>query len=141
MAINDGANLGRLVHAAYDKREFALAEGSIAETFTWRVVPFGTGSAGVAGYREVMEAWSSAFPDSTATPVKIIEGGDQAAIEFMFSGTHDGVLSTPTGDVAPTGKKVDISVCNVYRCADGKLIEAHSYFDAATMMRQLGLMP
>jgi hypothetical protein len=92
MGKNDAADLGRAAHAAYDKRDFSGPEATIADSFTWTIVPFGTGSAGVAGYREVMEAWSTAFSDSTATPTAVIEGGDQAAIEFVFSGTHDGVF-------------------------------------------------
>ena len=139
MGKNDAAELGRAAHAAYDKRDFSGPEATIADTFTWTVVPFGTGSAGVAGSREVMETWSTAFSDSTATPTAVIEGGDQAAIEFLFSGTHDGVLPTPDGGIEPTGQRVELDVCNVFRALDGKLVECRSYFDAATLMRQLGL--
>jgi len=139
MGTNDAAELGRATHAAYDKRDFAGPEPRIADSFTWTVVPFGTGSAGVAGYREVMETWSTAFPDSTATPTAVIDGGDQAAIEFVFSGTHNGVLPTPNGDVEPTGQRLELDVCNVFRAVDGRLVECRSYFDAATLMRQLGL--
>jgi predicted ester cyclase len=141
VANGDGARLSRAIHEAYNSREFAGPESSISDTFTWNVVPFGAGSKGVAGYREVMETWSSAFPDSTVDTTHLIDGGDTGAIQFVFRGTHNGPLQTPTGPIAPTGRSVEVSVCNVFHTQGGKVTEANSYFDAATMMRQLGLAP
>jgi predicted ester cyclase len=137
---NEGAKLGQAVHEAYNKREFAGPEASISDDFTWTVVAFGApGAKGVAGYREVMDGWTSAFPDSTVDTTAVTEGVDSEAIQFFFRGTHNGVLATPNGELAPTGRAVDIPVCNVYRVRNGQLVEAYSYFDAATLMRQLGL--
>jgi predicted ester cyclase len=137
---NEGMKLGQAVHEAYNSRKFSGPEATISDDFTWTVVAFGApGSKGVAGYREVMEGWSTAFPDSTVNTTAVIEGVDSEAIQFFFRGTHNGTLATPNGELAPTGRSVDISVCNVYRARNGKLVEAYSYFDAATLMRQLGL--
>lgn len=62
-------------------------------------------------------------------------------VEFMGRGTHTGPLHTPTGDVPATGRRVDLPFCDVHRIEDGKITNGRSYFDLATMMRQLGLMP
>jgi len=137
--VSETAKFGRTIHDAYNSRDFSGPESSIADDFTWTVMPFGSGSKGVAGYREVMETWSTAFPDSTADPTTVIEGGEYEVVLFSFHGTHNGPLPTPTGELAPTGRSVDIPVCNVYRARNGMVTEACSYFDAATLLRQLGV--
>jgi steroid delta-isomerase-like uncharacterized protein len=141
MANGDGARLGEAIHDAYNSRDFASADSSISDDFTWTVVPFGAGSSGVAGYREVMETWSTGFPDSKAETTSLIDGGDEGVIQFIFRGTHNGPLQTPNGEIPPTGRSVEISVCNVWKASGGKVVSGHSYFDAATLMRQLGLAP
>ena len=52
-----------------------------------------------------------------------------------------GTLRTPMGDVPPTGKRVELQLCEVHRIEGGKIRSSTSYFDSAAMTAQLGLMP
>jgi hypothetical protein len=47
----------------------------------------------------------------------------------------------PAGPIAPTQKKLDLKFCEFFRIKDGLVSEGHTYFDAATLMRQLGVSP
>ncbi len=140
MAGQDGVRIAQLINDAYNSRDFARPEELIAEDFAWTFVAFGATSTGVAGYREVMQAWATGFPDSRVDLTSLIDGGDYGVAQFMFRGTHTGPFRGPTGEISPTGRSVEIPGCNIWRTQNGKLVEGHSYFDAATMMRQLGLM-
>ena len=87
-----------------------------------------------------MQAWSTGFPDSRVDTTSLIDGGDYGVVQFIFRGTHTGPFRGPTGEIPPTGRAMEIPACNIWRTRHGKLVEAHTYFDAATMMRQLGLL-
>jgi ketosteroid isomerase-like protein len=60
---------------------------------------------------------------------------------FSGRGTHDGTLPTPNGDVPPTGRTIDTPFTWFCDVADGKLARVGDYYDAMTIMAQLGLVP
>jgi predicted ester cyclase len=49
-----------------------------------------------------------AFPDLRLEINQLLTDGPAAAAEGTQVGTHDGVLHTPNGDVAPTGRAVEL---------------------------------
>jgi len=64
-----------------------------------------------------------------------------AAAEGTIAGTHDGVLHTPNGDVAPTGRAVELRWAAVY-ATDGETLKSeHLFFDQMDLLGQLGLLP
>lgn len=87
--------------------------------------------AGVA----VAKMYKTAFPDMRPEILSTITNGDTAVTEFRVRGTHRGDL----GGIAPTGKSVDMTVCNVVEVRDGKVYREREYFDSMTMWSQLGL--
>lgn len=56
-------------------------------------------------------------------------------------GTHDGVLHTPNGDVAPTGRAVELRWAAVYVTDGDTLKSEHLFFDQMDFLGQLGLLP
>jgi ketosteroid isomerase-like protein len=50
-------------------------------------------------------------------------------------------MSSPGGEVPPTGRSLETRFCEVLDIRDGKITDARSYFDLAGIMIQLGLMP
>jgi ketosteroid isomerase-like protein len=67
--------------------------------------------------------------------------GDVAVEEGTFTGTHDGVLRSPTGEIPPTGRPVRIEYVQVLRFRDGKHASFDLLFDRLSMLEQLGLFP
>jgi predicted ester cyclase len=61
-----------------------------------------------------------------------------AVVEFWGRGTHTGPLETPKGTIPPTGRRVEWQLCFVYDVHHGKVHHVREYFDAATLMAQLG---
>ena len=56
---------------------------------------------------------------------------------MTWSGTQQGEWM----GMPPSGKRMSINVIDIFRAADGKLVEHWGLTDGMTMMQQLGAMP
>jgi predicted ester cyclase len=97
-----------------------------------------SGRADVLGFIAVFQ---EAFPDLRLEIEQLLTDGAAAAAEGKMKGTHDGVFHTPNGDVAPTGRALDLRWAAVY-LTDGNTIKSeHLFFDQMDFLGQLGLLP
>ncbi|MGH2720151.1 MAG: ester cyclase [Actinomycetota bacterium] len=96
------------------------------------------GSGEVVAYFSVF--WD-AFPDLRFTLERLVEEGASVAVFGRCTGVHRGPLRAPGGDVAPTGRGLDLPVSTFYDIRDGRIASARLTFDQATLLGQLGLMP
>jgi len=78
-----------------------------------------------------------ALPDFLSTLEEMLGEGDKVVGRFTHRGTH---LHDFMG-IPASGRKVEVEAINIYRVADGKLVEAWGEVDTVGLMRQLGLMP
>ena len=86
-------------------------------------------------------SWFGAFPDTRVDVHDLHIVGDVAVEEGTFTGTHDGILHTPTGDIPPTGRPVRVEYLQVLRFRDGKHVSFNLMFDRLQMLEQLGHAP
>lgn len=86
-------------------------------------------------------AFQEAFPDLRLEINQLLSDGPAAAAEGTMTGTHDGVLHTPDGDVAPTGRALALRWAAVYVTDGGTLKSEHLFFDQMDFLGQLGLLP
>ena len=63
--------------------------------------------------------------------------GDKVVLRFTFHGTHQGEFM----GVAPTGKQVTMPGIDIFRIADGKIVELWGQEDVLGMMQQIGAIP
>jgi steroid delta-isomerase-like uncharacterized protein len=90
------------------------------------------------------DGFFSAFPDLRFEIVSMIEKDDRSgAGEVRLTGTHTGPLESPTGEIIPpTNKKIDLKGGAFVKLNDrGEIVEERRYYDVATVLRQLGVMP
>ncbi len=85
--------------------------------------------------------WMSAFPDFHVEVHDVHFIDDVAVEEGTYSGTHNGVLHTPAGDVPPTGRAVTGEYIQVLHFRDGTHTSFNLSFDRLEMLEQLGLVP
>ena len=90
-------------------------------------------------WRAFCGVFVTAFPDLTQDVRLLVDAGEYAFAEVVARGTHAGPLATPGGEVAPTGRSIEIPFCVVVQARDGLLVDGREYYDAATLLRQLGL--
>ncbi|MDQ1555635.1 MAG: hypothetical protein QOI02_637, partial [Actinomycetota bacterium] len=84
--------------------------------------------------------FTEALPDLHLEVKQLLTDGPAAAAEGTLSGTHDGVLHTPNGDVAPTGRAVALRWAAVYATDGDTLKSEHLFFDQMDFLGQLGLL-
>jgi ketosteroid isomerase-like protein len=97
--------------------------------------------SGIEAFRGYGEVFKRAFPDSRMITIAAIESGDMVAIEGVYTGTHTGTLSTPQGEVPPTGRAISLPYCDLFRFDGTRVVSHHVYYDQVTFLTQLGLMP
>ncbi len=85
----------------------------------------------------VAQMFATGYPDGKIDIQQIHAAGNVAIVEFIGRGTHQGDLM----GIAPTGRKIEMPVCDVLEIRDGKIIAEREYMDMAHMMQQLGAMP
>jgi predicted ester cyclase len=91
--------------------------------------------------QESMESNFRAFPDGKIEFLTILPSGNHIVFEQVGSGTNTGPISTPEGEIPPTGKKVEFKAVWIGRISpEGLIEEDRTYYDTADFMRQLGLM-
>jgi steroid delta-isomerase-like uncharacterized protein len=141
LTAQDIATLVRAHYDAFNSRDINKQLSLVTQDAKWTNIPFNVEHKGHKGYREFAENWTTAMPDCKVEVLNLIQGEHWMVVECVAKGTHTGPLTGPQGTIPATQKKVDLKFCELLRIKDGQIDEARVYFDAATMMRQLGLMP
>jgi ketosteroid isomerase-like protein len=103
--------------------------------------PGGMRGEGKPACVEFYGGWLSAYPDGHVEVHDVHFIDNIAVEEGTFSGTHNGVLHTPAGEIPPTGRSVRIDYVQVLRFRDGKHVSFNLAFDRLQMLEQLGLAP
>ena len=83
--------------------------------------------------RERASRLRAAFPDAQATLEDIVAEGDRVAYRLTIRGTHRGAFL----GVAPTGRRVAVSLFAIVRVEHGKLAEEWGGLDQVDLLRQL----
>lgn len=73
------------------------------------------------------------IPDLQVAIEAVVASPDKFAASFVYSGTHNG----PLFGVAPTGKRLRFTSCDIFRLQDGKIAEHWGMGDIAGVMAQL----
>lgn len=140
MAAQENARIARLHPEAFNNRDFEPAVASLAPDGEWVNVATGQTFRGRDAYRQFLQAWATAFPDGRTEVTRVCAGENTVVLEFAGRGTHQGPFATPAGEIPPTGRRIDVPFCEVFDFRDGQLVAGRIYFDATTLLRQLGVV-
>lgn len=89
---------------------------------------------GPEGVKKLYDVLMPAFPDMELPLLDFIAEGDKVLVRLKVKGTHSG----PLGEMAATGKKIDIDVLDLFQFKDGVLVEHWALLDNLGMLKQLG---
>jgi predicted ester cyclase len=96
---------------------------------------------GPQAIKEYNQTFITAFPDARAEAKNIFTQGRHVIVEGVFTGTHNGTLKTPMGDVPATGRKVKGEYVQIFEVDRGLVKRASLLFDQVQLMTQLGMAP
>jgi steroid delta-isomerase-like uncharacterized protein len=95
------------------------------------------GKEAVKGYYVTL---MSAFPDLQFSIDTVLAVDDSAAVEWTFTGTHQGAFP-PLESYAATGKKVTLFGATFFDFKDGKIASERVHADYGALIEELGLVP
>ena len=137
MATQENASRIRTLYDAVNRKDLKTIAEFGAPSSEWLDVPFNFTSTGAAAIIDPWKSWFDIFPDATCEVLSLVALGDHVVAQGVGRGTHLGVFDSPAGRLQPTGRKMEVRFCDVYRLADGKIVRADSYFDFYGLLRQL----
>jgi steroid delta-isomerase-like uncharacterized protein len=146
MTAQDSLTVARRMYELYNRHTsdptwLEEAAALVEEDAEQLDVPSGTILRGPEGMKQFLSAWARAFPDSTIEIRSMVASGDQVVTEFIGRGTHTGPLRSAAGEIPPTGQKLVLRFCDVVTLHNGNIAQVHTYYDALSMVSQLGLVP
>jgi len=92
---------------------------------------------GESAVRELLHDLMTGFPDFHATSAKLHHADDAVIGEGRVTGTHEG----PFAGVPPTGRRVAYPLVAIFEFEGDRLVCEKVYFDVATILAQLGVLP
>jgi steroid delta-isomerase-like uncharacterized protein len=140
VSVDENVVLARRIYELWNDRDIDAALDMATNDVDITLMAFPQKLTGRDGFRQFMQRFATAFSDMKKEVTNHVASEEQVVCEFKLRGTHDGPLQTPTGEVPPTGKTVDLSVIEVMGFRGGKVSVIRNYSDTATLMRQLGVI-
>jgi steroid delta-isomerase-like uncharacterized protein len=92
---------------------------------------------GPDGVKQLVSMLRTAFPDFHMRTDDVIAEADKVVMRFTIRGTHQGEGMGSS----PTGKVITYTGIDIFRIAEGKIVERWGEIDAVGLMRQLGTFP
>jgi predicted ester cyclase len=96
---------------------------------------------GPQAVKEYNQNFVTAFPDARIEAKNIFTQGNHVTVEGVFTGTHNGTLKTPMGDIPATGRKVQGEFIQVFDIDRGLVKRDNLIYDQVQLMTQLGMAP
>ena len=90
---------------------------------------------------ELFKGWKTAFPDAVGTVTSSVASGDTAVLEVTWKGTQTGPLTTAAGTIPASGKSQETPAAVFYVFEGAKIKASRHYFDAMTLLKQIGAEP
>ena len=125
---------------AYNDKNWERAKAAITSDFLYDEVATGRRIEGADETLAAWKGWAQAFPDSKASfDRSYVAGNDTVVLELTWRGTHKGPLGTAMGNIAATGKSIEVRALAIVELKGEKARSQRQFFDMATLLQQIGL--
>ncbi len=121
--------------ASENDHDFEVTLGTFGHP-RYEIVPTGDVFDGEEAVRRYFEDTRAAFPDQRNELIALHHTDAGVIVEFELEGTHEG----PLRGIPPTGKAFACRTVAFFIFDDDRLVCERVYFDAATILGQLGLI-
>src|SRR5262245_47129164 len=124
----------RFYEGVWSKGNVAVIDEIFAPDYIRHDLRPGLPPSGPEGQKAIVRLFRAAFPDLQMTIDLLIAEGDLVMGRWTTQGTHTGAWA----GVSPTGKHAIFSGVNIFRIANGKVVELWNHRDDLGLMEQLG---
>jgi len=119
--------------AAWNAHDADKVASLYTDDVIYEDVTFGLIAHGSAEMRKFAADFFAGVPDLKLEVVSNTSMGNHGSVEWVLSGTDVGLYKT--------GKKFSVRGASVYELRDGKFSRNRDYYDSASIMRQVGVLP
>lgn len=96
----------------------------------------GFDDASIEAIRDDVLRYRGAFTDVRTSILDLIGQDDKVVLHWETTGRHVG----PYGSVAATGKDITMTGVDIFRLADGRIVECRSLWDGLSVYEQMGVL-
>jgi steroid delta-isomerase-like uncharacterized protein len=128
------ATFRRAIEEGWNRGNLAAIDELLAPDFVEHQAGIAPGRDGV---KRSIRSLHAAFPDLHLVVEDAIADGDRVWLRLHATGTHDGPFMGMPG----TGRPFEITVIDIARVVDGRLVEHWGVADRLSLVQQLGLAP
>ena len=119
--------------AAWNSHDVEKVAALFTDDVMYEDVAFAQITHGAADLRKFVASEWEAVPDLKVELVESSIQGEHGSIEWIFSGTDKSMFNT--------GKKFSVRGVSIITVKNGRISRNQDFYDVATLMRQLGLLP
>ena len=134
MAEQNTVQIVKRMFDAWNAHDVDAFAGELDAATVWESESLPASLTGHDGARELLRVWHAALPDLRLDIQHIVAGGENVVVRFRLTGTHKGAFM----GVPPTGKTVRVPYMDVWRIADGRIVENWVQLDMMALTQQLG---
>ncbi len=128
------ATFRRAIDEGWNNGNLAAIDELFAPDFVEHQAGIAPGRDGVKGS---IRALRTAFPDLRLEVEDVIADGDRVWLRLRATGTHEG----PFMGLPGSGRLIDITVIDIARVVDGRLVEHWGVADRFAVAQQIDLVP
>ncbi len=128
------ATVRRAIDEGWNKGNLEAIDELFSPDFVEHQAGIATGRDGVKGSIRILR---TSFPDLHLTFEDVIAEGDMVWARISARGTQDG----PCMGLPATGRPVRLTVIDIVRVVDGRLVEHWGVADRFSVAQQIGLIP
>lgn len=130
------AIISRYIEEAWNKGNVGIIDELMANNYAR--YPVGPGEPlDREGQKRRILAFRKAFPDLRLVIEDLIAEGDEVVFRMTLQATHLG----PYAGTPPTGKHITISIIDIARFTEGKVVEHWGNRDDLGLLQQIGAIP
>jgi steroid delta-isomerase-like uncharacterized protein len=137
MSAEENKAIVRKAFEAVNQQNLAAMDELLASDFYSHSVPPGM-PPNRESHKQALSSLFSAFPDYHVTVEDLVAEADKVVARLTVHGTHRGNLF---GAIPPTGKQVSWKAVDIFRLADGKIVEYWLVADNLELLQQLQTQP
>ena len=137
----DPENVVRKAYDALNRRDFEAFAATLDTNATVDDPLYGSVKGRDALVKIEKEAFKS-VPDVEISIRSMMAEGEMVAFEAVASGTFSAPIEVSGRTLQPTGRDIEFKEAAFFRVnVKGLITEAHYYYDALGLFKQMGLMP
>ena len=127
----------KALYSAFNKHDLEKFLSFHTDDVVTESVPDGSVIKGKDALRDYLNGYYTGFSDFKMAMTSCVISGNRQYEEYIATGTHTGAFQ----GIPASGNKISLRGILVRELKRGKTSRVINYFDSATVLRQLGVLP